>query len=223
MHDFKSFEARNIQEAIEKACSSWGQSEDELEITILENGSSGIFGLGSKNAVIQARPKVSDPELRELVSGIMCQLLRGIVEEPELEIQVNGSRVQVVIKDEFNSGLIIGKEGQTIAALEFLANRILSKQWPEKMFIQLNAGGYREKQDESVRQNALYLARKVKRSGKAMSTKPLSSYHRRLVHMALQDESQIVTRSTGEGVLKRVVIASKKQKDQDELASARTE
>lgn len=216
MSEFKKFEAKNVQEAIHKACSEWGLSEEELEVQVLENGSSGIFGLGSKNAVIQAKPKVSEQGLQDVVSEILGELLQGIVPEPELDIQVNGSRVQVTIKDEENSGLIIGKEGQTISALEFLANRILAKKWPERLYVQLDAGGYKEKQDESVRQNALFLAKKVKRSGKAMSTKPLSSYHRRLVHLALQEEEDLVTRSTGDGSMKRVLIACRKNKAQEE-------
>jgi spoIIIJ-associated protein len=220
MSEFKKFEAKNVQEAIQKACSEWGLNEEELEIQILEGGSSGIFGLGSKNAMVQAKPKTSEQGLQDLISEIMHQLLQGIVPDPELDIQMNGSKVQVVIKDEENSGLIIGKEGQTIAALEFLANRILAKRWPERVYLQLDAGGYKEKQDQSVRQNAWYLAKKVKRSGKALSTKPLSSYHRRLVHLALQEEEDLVTRSTGDGSMKRVLIACRRNKNQERLSSA---
>ncbi|MFP4629604.1 MAG: protein jag [Desulfohalobiaceae bacterium] len=223
MNEYQKFEAKDVQEAILKACSEYGKDEEQLEVEVLENGSSGIFGLGGKNAVIQARPKINEQALRDLISDILGKLLQGIVPDPELEIQVNGSKALAVIKDEENSGLIIGKEGQTISALEFLANRILAKHWPEKVYLQLDAGGYKEKQEESVRQNALYLARKVKRSGKPLSTRPMSSYHRRLVHLALQEDQELVTRSTGEGSMKRVLIACRRNKSQEGLSSADSE
>ena len=75
--------------------------------------------------------------------------------------------------------------------------------------LQLDAGEYRERQDEKLREMARQLARRVHETGRPHSTRPLSSYHRRVVHMTLQDDLEIQTRSKGEGPLKRVVLFRK--------------
>jgi len=80
--------------------------------------------------------------------------------------------------------------------------------------VQLNTGEYREKQDDSLRRMALYLADKARNLGRPQSTKPLSSYHRRVIHLALQADETIQTRSKGEGPLKRVIIVPRKPKAQ---------
>jgi spoIIIJ-associated protein len=214
MNEVKQFEAKNVETAIQKACSFFGKEQEDLEIEIIDSGSSGIFGLGGRNSVIAVNPKQKSNEIEELVRGVVQKLLDPIVQEPDLEIQTNKNRIHVLLDDSNNSGLVIGKEGQTISALEYLTNRIVSKQCQEKVFIQLDAGGYRDRRDENIRQKALFLAQRVKETGKAKSTKPMSSYHRRLVHMALQNDSDIITKSKGEGPLKRVLILSKKKRTQ---------
>ncbi len=210
MNEVKRFEGKNVETAIQKACSYFGKNREELEVEIIDTGSSGIFGLGGRNSIIEAKPKDDSQELEELVRNVVERLLGSMIEDPKMNIHINERRIHVIIDDVSNSGLVIGKEGQTISALEYIANRIIAKNWPEKVYIQLDAGGYRHKQEESVKQNALYLAEKVKKSGKTQSTKPLSSYYRRLVHTTLKNEKEIVTRSRGEGPMKRVLIQKKK-------------
>ena len=218
MQDMKRFEAKNVEAAIEKACAYFNTTQDELDIEVVDNGSSGIFGLGGRNAVVQAEPlsKADTKELEDLVRSVVSRLLAPVLNEPELTCQFDRERINVTINDDEHSGLIIGKEGQTISALEYMVNRIVAKRWPDRVYVQLDAGGYRQRQDEQVRQKALYLAQKVKESGKAQSTKPMSSYHRRLVHMALQDDTELITRSKGDGHMKRVLIALKRRKEQQE-------
>ena len=208
----KRFEAKNVDEAVKEACAYFGKDREELEVEVIDEGSSGIFGLGGRNSVVKAKPK-SNPqqELENLVRDVMHNLLAPFVDEPELHIEANERRVQVGIEAPESSGLIIGKEGQTISALEYLANRILANSWPEKIYVQLDSGGYRDKQEEQVREKALELCQKVKESGKTLSTKPLSSYHRRVVHLALQDDEEIITHSKGEGPMKRVLIKPKRR------------
>jgi spoIIIJ-associated protein len=123
-----------------------------------------------------------------------------------LAIDVASSPITVLIEDEDNSGLIIGRDGQTITALQYLANRIVSKSWPQSPRIQLDAGDYRQKQEEQLLGIAQFLSEKAKKSGRVQSTRPLSSFHRRVVHMALQDDRGVQTRSKGEGHMKRVLI-----------------
>lgn len=214
MNDVKEFEGKSVEDAIEKACSFFGVQEDDLEVEVVDTGSSGIFGLGGRSAVVRVKPVKRSGELKELVEQVVTRLISDIADQPQLDIDVNEERINVVISDE-NSGLIIGKDGQNITALEYLANRIMAKRWSDKVYVQLDAGGYRQRQDDSIRQKALDLAERVKHSGKTQSTKPMSSYHRRLVHLALQEDDDISTRSKGDGPLKRVLIMLKRKKNQD--------
>lgn len=214
MNDVKQFEGKSLEDAVSKACSYFGVQEEDLNVEIVDPGSSGIFGLGGRSAVVKASPVKGKSELEELVEQVVTRLISDIADKPELDIHVNEERINVVISDE-NSGLIIGKDGQNITALEYLANRIIAKRWSDKVYIQLDAGGYRQRQDDSIRQKALDLAQRVKHSGKTQSTKPMSSYHRRLVHLTLQEDDDITTRSKGDGPLKRVLIMLKRKKNQD--------
>ena len=140
------------------------------------------------------------------IRTIMTALLKPIAENVTLTIDASASPVTVHIEDGDNSGLIIGRDGQTITALQYLANRIVSKSWPQSPRIQLDAGDYRQKQEEQLLGIAQFLSEKAKKSGRVQSTRPLSSFHRRVVHMALQDDRGVQTRSKGEGHMKRVLI-----------------
>ena len=149
--------------------------------------------------------------LESLVEETVRQLVRPIVGEGvSLTIRLGGSRVHVSIECEEDSGLLIGREGQTLASLQYMISRIVSRGMNSAVRVQLDAGEYRRRQDEKLREMALALAEKVRQSGRSYSTRPLSSYHRRIVHVCLQEASDVLTRSTGDGPMKRVVIMRKK-------------
>lgn len=153
--------------------------------------------------------QLSDEEKVRLeadIRRIMDALLRPIADGVSLSVDVSANPVTVHIEGEESSGLIIGRDGQTITALQYLANRIVSKTWPRSPRIQLDAGDYRQKQEEQLLSIAQFLSEKAKKSGRVQSTRPLSSFHRRVVHMALQNDRGVQTRSKGEGSMKRVLI-----------------
>jgi len=153
------------------------------------------------------RGPAPDPKaLEEAVREVLTRLLEPIIGQTTLSFSYESGRLKVLIDDEPNSGLIIGREGQTITALQYITNRIVARRFQTSVRVHLDAGDYRDKQDDNLRKLALYLADKAKSQGRTQSTKPLSSYHRRLVHLALQDDETISTRSKGDGPLKRVLI-----------------
>lgn len=153
-----------------------------------------------------------DPEeIAAAVKEALELMIEPIVQDkPKLEIEVGEDRVNVLVDDEENSGLIIGREGQTLSALQYLCNRMVSKKLQTSVRVQIDTGDYRERQDEKLRQLAWHLADKALNTGRVQSTKPLSSYHRRVVHMALQEDKNINTRSKGDGPMKRVLILPKR-------------
>ena len=150
-------------------------------------------------------------QLEVLVGDTVRKLIRPITgEEVAIAIKIGGGRVYVGIECDEDSGLLIGREGQTLAALQYMISRIVSRGMNAAVRVQLDAGEYRRRQDEKLREMALALADKVRQSGRSYSTRPLSSYHRRIVHVCLQEAVDVQTRSTGDGPMKRVVIMRKK-------------
>lgn len=147
------------------------------------------------------------PELEALVREVMEKMLDGILGQiPTFEISGTSERVSVLVRDEDNSGLLIGREGQTLSSIQYLVNRIVIRRSGNPVKVQINTGEYRERQDDNLRKMAIFLADKAKSLGRSQSTKPLSSYHRRVVHLALQEDEAVSTRSKGDGPLKRVLI-----------------
>ncbi|XPV75437.1 MAG: Jag N-terminal domain-containing protein [Desulfovibrio sp.] len=171
----------------------------------------------------QAQPterRMNDTEMTDLdqekllgvTKEVTSKLLEPIIGEAKLDITVDPDRVNVFIDDEEHSGLIIGREGQTLSALQYLSNRIVSRKMETSVRVQLDTGDYRERQDEKLRQIASHLAEKAVRSSRTQSTRPLSSYHRRVVHLALQEDNTVFTRSRGDGPMKRVLIVPKRKR-----------
>ncbi len=167
----------------------------------------------------QEQDALPDPEMAKLdpdqltatVQEVMERLLAPIVPEPRIKVTLNPERVNVFIDDDEYSGLIIGREGQTLASLQYLANRLVSRKMQASVRVQIDTGDYRERQDEKLRQLANHLADKAEDTGRTQSTKPMSSYHRRIVHLALQNDGGVFTRSKGDGPLKRVLIVPKRK------------
>ena len=213
MDEFVEFSGKNVDEAIARACEHFQTDRDQLEIEIVTGGSSGIFGLvGVKKARIKAKKRNNLRDLELLIKDIVANLIKPMSHNPEILIDLQSEPILVTIIDQENSGLIIGRDGQTIAALQYVANRIIAKKWPGTSRIQLDTGDYRQKQNERLRKTAIYLAQQAKREGRVMSTQPLSSYHRRLIHLALQDDNNIQTRSKGDGSLKKVLIIPRRRR-----------
>lgn len=156
-------------------------------------------------------PEIDREQMMQITQEVLDSMLKEIIDEtPKLEMVFEAGRLDVFIDDDEHSGLIIGREGATLSSLQYLVNRIVSRRMGEGVRIQLDAGDYREKQNERLRRIALQLADKAKAQNRTQSTRPLSSYHRRVVHLVLQADERIQTRSKGDGPMKRVLIMPKR-------------
>lgn len=151
-------------------------------------------------------------KLRVETQAAVQRIVAAIVQDARYVVRIEDGRVTVSVETNEDSGLLIGREGQTLSSIQYLVSRIVSKAMGAFIPLQVDAGDYRERQDEKLREMARQLARRVHETGRPHSTRPLSSYHRRVVHMALQDDTEIQTRSKGEGQLKRVILFRKSGK-----------
>lgn len=154
--------------------------------------------------------ELDQERLQSLTVDVIARLVAPIAGTIPLRVSLGDKRVHVAMDCSADSGLLIGREGQTLAALQYLTSRIVSQSMGVAVRVQLDAGEYRLRQDEKLRDMALALAEKVRATGKPCSTRPLSSYHRRIIHMTLQAAEDVQTRSSGDGPLKRVVVLRRK-------------
>lgn len=199
------------KESAKEASAEQNDSDDDF---MQEDDDSSCDAGDSREGYTAERRNVMEGDPEEIAAAVREALeimIEPIVQQkPKLEIEVGEDRVNVLVDDEENSGLIIGREGQTLSALQYLCNRMVSKKLQTSVRVQIDTGDYRERQDEKLRQLAWHLADKANNTGRVQSTKPLSSYHRRVVHMALQEDKQVNTRSKGDGPMKRVLILPKR-------------
>ena len=110
-----------------------------------------------------------------------------------------------------NAGILIGKRGQTLDAIQTIVNKVVNKHNQNRTRVLVDIEGYLETRKENLEKMALRLAEKSKRIGKPMTLGPMNAYERRIVHLALQDFSAVQTRSRGDGPLRKLVILPKKK------------
>ncbi|MDO9082624.1 MAG: KH domain-containing protein, partial [Humidesulfovibrio sp.] len=175
------------------------------------------LGSEEENGAPQGIGHLDQALLEQVAREVTQKLLLPLVDNAQISVTLMADRVSVRIEDPENSGLLIGREGQTLASIQYLVNRLVSKRMDASVRVQIDAGDYRENQDERLRQIARHLADKAMSSGRTQSTRPMSSYHRRVVHMTLQDDEHVFTRSKGEGSMKRVLIMTKRKGKNGEL------
>jgi len=218
-------EGKTTEEAIHKACEELGASRQELEIEVLSNGSSGFLGMGAKNARIRATVKeksaprisevrptraVSDPQAAETAKKTLQEILRLLEVEATVDLKEESERILLDIKGD-GSGLLIGRKGQTLDALEYLINKIVHKDAEDKKRIVVDTENYRLRREDSLVQLAQRLAEKAKRMGRPVTISPMSAHDRRIIHLTLQDDKTLRTWSTGSGLYRKVIISPEKK------------
>ncbi len=144
-------------------------------------------------------------EAREILQRILALIpIETTVEEK----QSNGKIYLTIVGD--SSGLLIGRKGKTLDALQYIVNKAVNKTSGKKLKVIIDSENYRQKRIDSLTQMALKIGEKAKRLKKPLSTSPLNPHDRRIVHLALKGIENMETRSRGEGLLKRVVIIPKR-------------
>lgn len=217
--EYQEFEGKTTEEAIEQACTHFQVPAEELDIEIVTLGSSGIFGLGSRKAKIRAaRREELEPSLLLMAQETLEKLLQWMHEPAKVTAFLEDDRITLGIETD-DAGLLIGKQGQTLEALQYLVTKILAKQTRKKVRVLLDVESYRARHNESLAHMAMKNGEKAKRSGKPVTLNPMNPHDRRIVHMALQDDKELKTMSRGEGLYKKVIIFPVKKKEGPEESS----
>jgi len=217
--EFLEFEGKTTEEAIDSACTHFQVPPEKLEIEIVSVGSPGIFGLGGRKARIRATLSAeTEDDLVPLARDLLEQLLAKMQEPGTITATQEEDRINLLIETA-DAGLLIGKQGQTLDALQYLLTKMVAKQTRKKVRIAIDVEAYRARHNEALALLAKKYGDKVKRSGKSVTLNPMNPYDRRIVHMALQDDKDLKTISRGEGLYKKVVISPVKKKEGQEDAA----
>lgn len=127
--------------------------------------------------------------------------VEGITEENKLTLQISGG----------NTGILIGRKGQTLDAMQFLADKIINRQSEARVRVKVDIEGYMETRKANLKHLALKMAEKAKKTGRPATINQMSAQDRRIVHLALKEDAQVRTQSMGDGYYRRLVIFPKKR------------
>lgn len=199
---------KTIEEAVALALSELGVSIDRINYEVLEAPSRGFLGIiGTKLAKIRVTVKPLDPMqvAQDFLEEIFCLM--------KLEIQIE--KIATLDSTIFNIrgndlGILIGKHGQTLDALQYLTNLTANRDAEAKVRIVLDVEDYRQRRTDTLNRLANRMADNVKRRGEKVVLEPMSSNERKIIHMALQNDQRIVTYSEGEEPYRKIVIALKR-------------
>ncbi len=279
----RDFYGKEVADAIKQACKELNVPQEQLEIEVVETGSTGIFGLIRKKAHITAyiksveekeekpihqdfqpqgdqtsemvvekepeptpKAKVEDVETAEpdlsdtdngsneanaatldddevngledtdedeeipesaleIIQQELSQLLQLMGYASPVEVSSKGSSVFCKVGDEHEK-ILTGQDGKTLDSIQYLLRKIIARKVPNRIRLTVDVGNYREKRLEELKEKAAELAVQVKASGKTQVIAALSPSERRVIHMSLQDDKEIRSRSVGDGLFKKILI-----------------
>lgn len=195
---------RNYNEAVAEALEILQKTLEEVEVTILEEGGGGLFGLLG-NKFVKVGVKVKPGPVQHA-----AQWLRTLVNEMGIEAEVSVSEhpeevvLAVVVAHEEDAGVLIGRKGATLDALQYLANMGFSTQIGKKVIV--DAADYRERRREKLAEQAHNAADRVRLTGRSLRLPPMSASDRRLIHTFLSEYPDLNTVSQGEEPYRYVVV-----------------
>jgi len=199
-------EAKTVVDAINKALKKLDISREEAEIEIIKEGSKGIFGLfGGENAVVDVKIKKDPIEIgKEFIEQVFSSTKLD-VEVEVMEEKTNEEQVMYNLKSD-DLGIVIGHRGETLDALQYLTSLAVNKETEEYYRVLIDAEGYRDRRKETLVRLANKLARKAVKTERKVVLEPMPPHERRIIHMALKDNSKVTSYSKGEEPFRKVMI-----------------
>lgn len=199
---------RSVEEATEEACRRFNVSKNDLKSEVVDEGSKGFLGIGSKPAKVKISLKPS--AVPPFAEGVLSRLLRGMSLPDKVALKKDEDGNTVLNIQGPSSGTLIGRHGHTLEALQYLVSKTVQRMTgDEKSIVIVDVENYLERQKDKLKELALNLAQKAKETGVEIPMRPMSSKDRRVVHLALKDHEHVTTESRGEGLRRKVVIVPK--------------
>ena len=179
---------------------------------ILDEGSKGLLGLfGSKLARVRVTKKVN---LKDIAENFLSDLLKAMDISSKITLTEEDKNTLSINLEGEEMGVLIGKRGQTLDAVQYLTSLVVNKYSDHYVRIKMDTEDYRNRRRKTLESLANNLAMKVKKTGKKFTLEPMSSNERRIVHSTLQKYKFIETYSEGEEPFRRVIIVPKKRENE---------
>ena len=204
----KVFTGRTVEEAVTEALNEFRVLREEVEIEVLAEPKGGIFGiLGNRDAAVKVT-RIEKPSKNVIAIEVLENICEQMDVDVDLEVEEKGEYTYLSMKGE-NLGVLIGRRGEKLDALQYLVNLAVNRQTGEKPHIILDVEGYREKRKETLERLAQNLAKKAKRTQRSVVLEPMNPQERRIIHTSLQNNPYVYTASEGEEPYRKVVIILK--------------
>ena len=198
----------SLTSAITEAIIKLGTTHDKIEYEVIEKGSAGFLGINRKDAVIRARRKNdTNDNIRDFLESVFKAM--GLTVTIQIEKEEDSNVVNVDLKGD-DMGVLIGKRGQTLDALQYLTNLAVNKNSEEYVKVKIDTEDYRKRRRETLENLAKNIAYKVKRTKRPVSLEPMNPFERRVIHSTLQNDKFVTTHSEGEEPYRHVVVTLKK-------------
>ncbi len=208
--------AKTVEEAVLQALNELNLTRSEVTIEVLQERKTGILGWGGEDARVRVTP-ISPPE-EDDKSGDIGAVAGGVVEhllslmEVDAAVQVSGGDDDLPLNIDISNGdlgILIGRRGQALTALQYLVNIIIGRKLNGSMRLIIDVSGYRKRREEELQNLTLRVGELVKSTRRSITLEPMSSAERRVIHLALKDDHDLSTQSVGFGESRKVVIYPK--------------
>jgi len=199
-------EGRSVEEAVRQALAETGWAEDEVEVEVLSDATTGVLGWFGRRRTVVVRVRQREQEaegpvafLRELVRllGLGPASVRAREMSDHVLVELSGPEV----------GLLIGRRGAVLESLQTVVGAVVARRSPEHKRVIVDIEGYRRKRQATLERLAARLAERAHRTGARVMLEPMSAADRRIIHLALRDNPFVTTHSEGEEPRRRVVIS----------------
>lgn len=206
----REYEGRTERDAIKKASEDLGVESNKLKVEVISEKSK-FFSFGN---VVKIRVYLDEieEECTRRAKDFLTRLFNIIGVEVSVRTFEEANKLYIEIVSD-NAGLIIGKRGKTLEALQMLTNIVANKDVDNWKKVILDIENYRDRRENALKELALKIALKVKRTGRSHFLEPMNPFERRIIHMTLQSDPSVDTRSEGNGNLKKVKIFLRRRRD----------
>lgn len=206
MEEWKEFSAKTADEALTNALIQMETTSDQIEYEVLEEEKSGILGLFSKPAKIRVRKK---EETTDVVYNFLSKIfdIMNLVVKIDLDYNEEENIINIELSGE-EMGMLIGKRGQTLDSLQYLAQLVANKNNKAENYtkIKIDTENYRQRRRETIENLARNVANKVKKTRRPAFLEPMNPFERRIIHATLQGDKFVETHSEGNEPHRKVVV-----------------
>lgn len=193
---------KSVEEALRLALIDLEASRDEVEYEVIEKGSKGFLGIGSKDCLIKVTKKHN---ILDVAESFLTSILKEMNIQATLEMAIVDDSLRINMIGE-EMAILIGKRGQTLDSLQYLISLVVNKEEGKYYRVVLDTENYREKRTQTLENLADKLAHKVKKTRKNVVLEPMNPYERRIIHSSLQGHPNVSTKSEGDEPYRKVVI-----------------